>query len=169
MRVVPPEPILLTQSSGNLSNNGNSIDALARSTRSLTEPFKEIIATTRKDAIKKSPIEDEEVDRNQNSPNDRENVPAQRVATGSQPTERSSRFRVSLAASATSSIDEMLRQTGGRSENRDDHAKIKELCREFGVPDPKDFYVVPRDYAVPGKANNTQFSMKMPEGLQKWV
>lgn len=47
--------------------------------------------------------------------------------------------------------------------------KIEELCREFGVPDPGELYIIPRDYEISGNPNVTQFDMKMPEGLARWV
>lgn len=50
-----------------------------------------------------------------------------------------------------------------------DMEKIEALCRQFGVPDPGELYIIPRDFQISGKPNLTQFDIQMPAGLARWV
>jgi len=75
-----------------------------------------------------------------------------------------------VAIGESSSEIESTKQQNKNHEFEKDRSvmlKIEALCKQFGVPDPEELYVIPRDFS--GKPNITQYDIKMPEGLARWV
>lgn len=72
-------------------------------------------------------------------------------------------------AKKTTSVDGGRTSKKHNAKENSELERIEELCREFGVPDPGELYIIPRDFEITGNPNMTQFDMTMPEGLARWV